>query len=97
MAFQGNGIRILNLRIAKERQEDFFPEKKKLSAFLTTLFSSIKIYVAFAFCCSFQFSEQEILSYFQNLIRTRGNAFLKAHKQKKHPQQTRKENRFLFT
>lgn len=64
-------------------------KKNNLSAFLLTLLSSIKIRVAFAFSCSYQYSEQEIISYFKNLIRARVNEFLKAHGQK-HPQQERK-------
>lgn len=54
---------------------------KNLSAFLLMLFSLIKIRVAFAFSCSYQYSEQEIISYFQNLIRARVNEFIKAHGQ----------------
>jgi hypothetical protein len=56
--------------------------------FLRTLFPLIKIRLAFAFCCSYQYSEEEIISYFQNLIRERANEFLKG-KGKKHPQQGR--------
>lgn len=64
-------------------------KKKNLSVFLLTLLSLIKIRVAFAFSCSHQYSEQQIRSYFQNLIRERVNEYLKALKRKKHPQQER--------
>lgn len=59
-------------------------KKKNLSAFLLTLFSLIKTRVAFAFSCSFQYSEQEIIGYFKNLIWVRVNDFLKAIKKSIH-------------
>lgn len=60
-------------------------KEKNLSTFLLTLFFSIKIYIAFFRICSDQYSEKEIRSYFTNLIRTRVNEFIEAHR-KKHPQ-----------
>lgn len=44
---------------------------KKLSTFLRTLLALIKTRLAFAFSCSYQYNEQEIIIYFQNLIRAR--------------------------
>lgn len=56
--------------------------KKNLSAFLPALLSSIKPLIAYSFSCSHQYSEQEIIGYFKNLIRARANDFIKAHGQK---------------
>lgn len=64
-------------------------KKKTLSAFLRILVSLIKVRIAFAFTCTEQRSQAEILRYFNNLIRIRANEFLQAHGQK-HPQKERK-------
>jgi hypothetical protein len=64
-------------------------KKRNLPTFLKTLLPLIKIRIAFSFSCSYQYSEQEIIGYFHNLIRERANEFLKAVKSRRHPQQER--------
>lgn len=60
--------RTLELIMAKIDKET----KKNLSAFLRILYSLIQTRVAFALSSSYQYSEKEIIYYFQNLFRTRG-------------------------
>lgn len=70
-------------------------KKKTLSAFLRILLSLIKVRIAFAFTCTEQRSQAEILRYFNNLIRIRANEFLQAFFYAK-ASSKREENRFLL-
>ena len=54
-------------------------KRKTLSSFLTTLFPFIKTRIAFSLCCSSLYREQDLISYFENLIRVRVKEFTKAH------------------
>lgn len=56
-------------------------KRKNLSSFVLTLIVFIQIRIAFAFCCSHLYREQDLISYFPNLIRIRVKEFIRARGQ----------------